>query len=52
MWRISTRQRIILKMIKSQPFIKRVITVEIKIDKNASGALDQICYGWRFKSYF
>ena len=41
MWRISTHRRIILKMIWSHPFIKRVITAEIKTNKNASIALDQ-----------
>ena len=41
MLHIFTHQRIILKMIESQSFIKRVIMVEIKIDKNASEELDQ-----------
>ena len=40
-WRSITHQRIILNMIQSQPFIKRVITAEIKTDENAFGALDQ-----------
>ena len=40
-WHISVRQRIIFKMILSQPFIKGVITAEIQTEKNASGALDQ-----------
>ena len=40
-WHIITHRRIVLKMIESQSFIKKVITAEIKTDENTSGALDQ-----------
>ena len=41
MWHNSICRRIVLKMIESQPLIKRVITAKIKTDENTSGALEQ-----------